>query len=112
MLAAMLSLSVFGATHRDPGVAREFQRTHPCPSTGKTKGRCPGYVVDHIKPLCAGGADRPSNIQWQTVEQAKKKDRLEREQCKRRLCAGTHTGNVRSSPPIRNCLFDPQAGRV
>jgi len=28
-------------------------------------------VVDHIVPLCAGGADAPSNMQWQTVEAAK-----------------------------------------
>jgi hypothetical protein len=58
-------------------------KSHPCPSTGKTKGRCPGYVVDHVKPLCAGGADRPSNMQWQTVKEAKKKDRLEAAECRR-----------------------------
>ena len=48
--------------------------------TGYPSGR-PGYVVDHIVPLCAGGADAPSNMQWQTVEQAKIKDRQERAQC-------------------------------
>ena len=80
-LAAPLALA---ETHRDPAQRRDFMKEHPCPSTGKTKGRCLGYVVDHIKPLCAGGADHPSNMQWQTVAQAKKKDRLEREQCKRR----------------------------
>jgi hypothetical protein len=37
--------------------------------------------VDHIKPLCAGGADRPSNMQWQTVKEAKIKDRRERQEC-------------------------------
>lgn len=83
MLAAMLSLPAFGATYRDPGVGREFQRTHPCPSTGKRTGSCPGYVKDHIKPLCAGGRDHPSNMQWQTVAAAKKKDKLEREQCRK-----------------------------
>jgi len=71
-------------THRDPTQRAVFMQHHPCPSTGKTRGRCPGYIVDHIKPLCAGGADHPSNMQWQTAEQAKNKDRLEREQCKRR----------------------------
>jgi hypothetical protein len=25
---------------------------------------CPGYVVDHIMPLCAGGADDPANMMW------------------------------------------------
>jgi hypothetical protein len=34
-------------------------------------------VVDHIKALKRGGADDPSNMQWQTVEDAKAKDRWE-----------------------------------
>jgi len=42
------------------------------------------YGKDHIVPLCAGGADSPSNMQWQTVEEAKIKDREERAQCKTR----------------------------
>ena len=57
-------------------------KKHPCPANGKTRGACPGYVVDHVKPLCAGGADHPSNMQWQTREEAKKKDRREREMCR------------------------------
>jgi hypothetical protein len=54
-----------------------FMRSHPCPSTGKTHGACPGYVVDHIKPLKRGGADNPGNMQWQTVSAAKAKDKWE-----------------------------------
>ena len=49
-------------------------------STGYPRGR-PGYVVDHVVPLCAGGADAPSNMQWQTVEDAQVKDRQERATC-------------------------------
>src|SRR5262245_13178564 len=64
LLAGMLALPAFGKTHRDPAVAREFQREHPCPSNGKATGACPGYVKDHIKPLCAGGRDDTSNMQW------------------------------------------------
>ena len=48
--------------------------------SGYPKGR-PGYVVDHIRPLACGGADAPSNMQWQTVEAAKAKDRVERIGC-------------------------------
>lgn len=48
--------------------------------SGYPHGR-PGYVVDHIVPLCAGGADASSNMQWQTVEEAKVKDRQERTEC-------------------------------
>jgi hypothetical protein len=55
----------------------EFQRVNPCPATGKTTGRCPGYVVDHIRPLKRGGPDVPANMQWQTEEAAKLKDRIE-----------------------------------
>lgn len=62
-------------------VKRDFQRANPCPSTGKAKGACPGYVKDHIKPLACGGADTVDNMQWQTKEDAKKKDKWERKFC-------------------------------
>jgi hypothetical protein len=48
---------------------------------GYPKGR-KVYVVDHIVPLECGGADVPSNMQWQTVQEAKIKDRTERN-CRR-----------------------------
>jgi hypothetical protein len=38
--------------------------------------------VDHIIPLCAGGADAPSNMQWQTTAEAKAKDREEMKTCR------------------------------
>jgi hypothetical protein len=34
-------------------------------------------VIDHIKPLKRGGADTPSNMQWQTKAEAKAKDKIE-----------------------------------
>jgi hypothetical protein len=55
----------------------DFKKTHPCPSTGKGSGACPGYVIDHVKPLERGGADSPGNMQWQTKEAAKIKDKTE-----------------------------------
>ena len=66
-----------GRIKSDPAARRAFQQQHPCPGTGKTIGACPGYVVDHVVPLKRGGADSPENMQWQTVAEAKAKDRIE-----------------------------------
>ena len=66
-----------GRIKRSKAAKAEFERQSPCPSTGKTSGRCPGYVVDHMNPLKCGGADAPSNMQWQTIEAAREKDRIE-----------------------------------
>jgi len=45
----------------------DFKREHPCPATGlRSSGACGGYVIDHVVPLACGGADAPSNMQWQT----------------------------------------------
>lgn len=66
-----------GRIERSTKAKDSFRKDHPCPSTGKTTGACPGYVIDHIKPLKEGGADSPSNMQWQTVQDAKAKDKWE-----------------------------------
>jgi hypothetical protein len=66
-----------GRIKRNAGAKHTFEREHPCPSTGRTSGSCPGYVVDHVNPLECGGADAPSNMQWQTSVEAKAKDRTE-----------------------------------
>ncbi|HEU5296702.1 MAG TPA: HNH endonuclease signature motif containing protein [Burkholderiaceae bacterium] len=66
-----------GKIHRSAAAKDDFKKSHPCPSTGKSSGACPGYVIDHVKPLKRGGADDPSNMQWQTVEAAKEKDKVE-----------------------------------
>jgi hypothetical protein len=86
LLAALLTLAAAlpaeAKTQRDPHQRALFVKAHPCPATGKSRGACPGYVVDHVKPLYAGGADRSNNMQWQTVADAKKKDRLEAQECR------------------------------
>ncbi len=66
-----------GRITRSATAKRAFQKAHPCPSTGKTTGACPGYVIDHVVPLKRGGADTPSNMAWQTVAAAKAKNRVE-----------------------------------
>ena len=82
LLLAILLFSV-QADARSAAARKAFIHAHHCPATGKASGKCPGYVVDHIVPLCAGGADAPRNMQWQTVAEAKVKDRAERRQCRR-----------------------------
>jgi hypothetical protein len=76
-------------------VKHEFQRQHPCPSTGGTTGPCPGYIKDHIIPLAGGGPDYPANLQWQTVAEAKAKDKWERTGCIR----GQRKGQPRGPNP-------------
>lgn len=41
----------------------------------------PGYEVDHIIPLCAGGKDRPENMQLLTKKQHRKKTREDLKLC-------------------------------
>ena len=80
LIGPLLAL-VLASSHRLPLVPREFQRLHPCPATGRGYGPCPGYVRDHVVPLCAGGPDTPENMQWQTLPASKEKDRQERREC-------------------------------
>lgn len=66
---------------RSEAAKNAFKAEHPCPANGATHGSCPGHVIDHINPLACGGADDPSNMQWQTVEAGKAKDKWERKGC-------------------------------
>jgi hypothetical protein len=75
---AIASTALSAREYRSREVTREFQREHPCPSTGRTTGPCPGYRKDHVEPLACGGPDAVSNMQWQTITDAKAKDRWER----------------------------------
>jgi hypothetical protein len=43
------------------------------PATGLSTGACPGYVIDHVVPLKRGGADSPENMQWQTIEERRRR---------------------------------------
>lgn len=67
---------------RSKTVRAEFQREHPCPSTGAKHGACPGYQADHRIALCAGGADRAGNLQWLTVEEHKRKTQQDVMECR------------------------------
>jgi len=83
-IAGALAVSSASASeHRSQSVKHEFQRQHPCPSTGRPTGARPGYIKDHIRALDCGGPDAVSNMQWQTVAEAKAKDKWERQGCHR-----------------------------
>lgn len=64
-----------GRIQRNADAKKQFMR-----QSGYPHGR-PGYVVDHIVPLACGGADAPSNMQWQSKADAKAKDKVERRGC-------------------------------
>ena len=81
LLATLLIIST-SALARDPAQVREFRRHHPCPSTGKIGRNCPGYVVDHLVALCAGGPDAPSNMRFQEYRASLVKDAEERRYCR------------------------------
>ena len=84
--AAIVSLFVAvgyaEAAQRSYAAKAEFKRINPCPANDNRRGPCPGWIVDHKHPLCAGGIDHHSNMQWQTVYEAKVKDRDERLMCR------------------------------
>jgi hypothetical protein len=82
LLMLTICLSAQAEQHRSYKSKATFKSTHPCPSTGRTKGSCPNYIIDHIDPLACGGEDAPINMQWQTKEEAKIKDKWERKNCR------------------------------
>ena len=51
------------------------------PAAGSTNRPCKGHVIDHIVLIACRGADALSNMQWQTVADAKAKDKWERKGC-------------------------------
>lgn len=75
--AAPLAAPCSGRTEgrRKTSVIRAFKK-----ATGYPNGR-PGYVVDHIVPLCACGSDATYNLQWQEYTVSRQKDAFELQMC-------------------------------
>jgi hypothetical protein len=91
LCAVLLALPVCAETVRSKKALQDFARTHPCPSTGLPKYHgCEGWVVDHVlalcvchhDPRCLAVLDKPENMQWQRIDEAKKKDRREMAACR------------------------------
>lgn len=79
---AIIARDANGKISRSAALIKSFRAANPCPGTGKIQKTCPGYVIDHILPLCGYGTDTMDNLQWQSVTAAKAKDKLEIRQCK------------------------------
>jgi hypothetical protein len=62
---------------------RGFRAEYPCPSTGRIRGACPGWQVDHIRPLCAGGEDKRSNMHWLATEDHRFKTSVDVRECRK-----------------------------
>jgi hypothetical protein len=79
--ACALSIGADAKIHRSKAALRAFVNLQSCPATGLHRMPCRGYIIDHIQALACGGADAPENMQWQTREDAKAKDKWERKGC-------------------------------
>lgn len=91
MIAALLCLAVAllaapaeAQIKRDRSQVRAFRAEHPCPATGLKRGACPGWHVDHIIALCAGGEDHPRNMQWISKEDHRFKTLVDVRECRKR----------------------------
>lgn len=92
----MLSRAIFliAVCELSTGASARIQRSHipihafvkanACPSTGRHRLPCPGYVIDHVIALACGGPDHQSNMQWQTIAEGKAKDKWERLGCNKK----------------------------
>jgi hypothetical protein len=67
VMALLFSAVAHARIQRSAAEVLAFKRANPCPSTQLRRDACPGYQVDHVMPLCAGGADKTENLQWLTV---------------------------------------------
>jgi hypothetical protein len=80
--ASILPLSAAEDSRRSFKAEVLFRLANPCPATGRTQGECKGYVIDRVIPLVCGGAEEPGNMQWQTIAEARAKNKWERIGCR------------------------------
>ena len=84
-----LSTGASAKIHRSTTVRHAFVKQQACPSTGRHRLPCPGWIIDHVRPLCAGGEDAVFNLQWSEREASKRKDVEEL-----RLCRMVRRGEI------------------
>lgn len=71
MVVVLLLVALLTPAPRARAAVEQFKKL-----SGYPHGR-PGFVVDHVLPLCAGGPDTPANMQWQGLAESKLKDKYE-----------------------------------
>ena len=97
LLTLCLSLPAM-AGQRSAAEVMAFKRAVPCPATGKPELRCANHQVDHVIPLCAGGADRRENLQYLTIQEHRWKTRTDVRVCRQlRKEQRTLSGNSRGT---------------
>ena len=82
-----------GSISRRRDVLEAYRKLYPCPSTGKKTGACPGYALDHSKPLACGGCDAVFNLSWLANET---------KSCKSVYCKDRWERKVYCDPPQFN----------
>lgn len=93
-MIAMAPFDVAAMQVRSKAVLRAFVKQDACPSTGLRRLPCPGWQIDHILALCAGGRDVVGNLQWLTREAHREKTRVDVRWC-RFLRDGANRGSTR-----------------
>lgn len=84
VIAAMFICSATEARiSRDRAEVRAFRSEHLCPATQAKRGPCPGWQVDHVVALCAGGPDKRENMQWISSEDHRFKTYVDVRECRK-----------------------------
>lgn len=81
-IACLISVPASAKQARSKVVLRAFAKQQACPSTGLHRLPCPGWHIDHIVALCAGGADAVENLQWLTRDAHQEKTRIDVRECR------------------------------
>ncbi|WP_298929282.1 HNH endonuclease signature motif containing protein [uncultured Ramlibacter sp.] len=79
----LASCSAGARIERSQAEVRAFRADNPCPATGRRSGACAGWAVDHVLPLCAGGPDKPANMQWITDADHRFKTLVDERECRK-----------------------------
>ena len=94
LLLPGLSAAACPKVPRSAALIRAFKRTHVCPSTKRIDPHCRD-IVDHVVPLCLIGKEGDAlwNLQYQSIADAKAKDRIERQMCRVKPRTCPHQGD-------------------